>query len=50
MDFRIADTFTTEINQEVWGNLNSTTSRTFEKFNSGRISVQIINHLGDEVV
>ena len=39
-----------EINQEAWEPLNSDTSRAFDKPNSGRIAVKVINHLGDEVM
>jgi len=39
-----------EINQEAWETLHSDTSRPFEKPESGRIAVKVINHLGDEVM
>ena len=39
-----------EINQEAWSTLNSDVSRPFEKPDSGRIAVKVINHLGDEVM
>ncbi len=39
-----------EIDQEAWDSLNSDTSRPFDKPESGRIAVKVINHLGDEVM
>ncbi len=39
-----------EINEEAWATLNSDTSRAFDKPESGRIAVKVINHLGDEVM
>lgn len=39
-----------EINREAWESLHSDTSRPFEKPQSGRIAVKVINHLGDEVM
>ena len=39
-----------EIDHEAWGSLNSDMSRPFDKPKSGRIAVQVINHLGDEVI
>ena len=39
-----------EIDQEAWSTLNSDTSRPFDKPQSGRIAVKVINHLGDEVM
>jgi adenine-specific DNA-methyltransferase len=43
-------TLKAEINEEAWSTLHSDTSRPFEKPNSGRIAVKVINHLGDEVM
>jgi len=43
-------TLKTEINQEAWETLHSDTSRPFDKPESGRIAVKVINHLGDEVM
>jgi adenine-specific DNA-methyltransferase len=43
-------TLKAEINAEAWATLNSDTSRPFEKPQSGRIAVKVINHLGDEVM
>ena len=43
-------TLKAEINEEAWNTLNSDTSRPFEKPQSGRIAVKVINHLGDEVM
>ncbi len=39
-----------EIEESAWESLNSDTSRPFEKPESGRIAVKVINHLGDEVM
>jgi adenine-specific DNA-methyltransferase len=39
-----------EINEEAWATLNRATSRPFNKPDSGRIAVKVINHLGDEVM
>ncbi len=43
-------TLKAEIDAEAWGSLHSDTSRPFERPNSGRIAVKVINHLGDEVM
>ncbi len=43
-------TLKAEINKEAWGTLHSDTSRPFNKPESGRIAVKVINHLGDEVM
>ena len=43
-------TLKAEINQEAWATLNSDISRAFDKPQSGRIAVKVINHLGDEVM
>ena len=43
-------TLKAEINEEAWATLYSDTSRPFEKPESGRIAVKVINHLGDEVM
>lgn len=43
-------TLKAEINEEAWESLHSDTSRTFDKPDSGRIAVKVINHLGDEVM
>ena len=43
-------TLKAEINEEAWETLQSDTSRPFDKPNSGRIAVKVINHLGDEVM
>jgi adenine-specific DNA-methyltransferase len=39
-----------EINEDAWATLHSDTSRPFDKPESGRIAVKVINHLGDEVM
>ena len=43
-------TLKAEINEEAWATLNSDTSRPFDKPESGRIAVKVINHFGDEVM
>ena len=43
-------TLKAEINAEAWATLNSDTSRSFPKPESGRIAVKVINNLGDEVM
>ena len=43
-------TLKAEINQEAWETLHSDTSRPFDKPQSGRVAVKVINHLGDEVM
>ena len=39
-------TLKAEINEEAWETLHSDTSRPFDKPESGRIAVKVINHLG----
>ncbi|MBD3337667.1 MAG: site-specific DNA-methyltransferase [Candidatus Lokiarchaeota archaeon] len=43
-------TLKAQINKEAWETLHSDTSRPFDKPESGRIAVKVINHLGDEVM
>ena len=43
-------TLKAEIDAEAWASLHSDTSRPFDKPESGRIAVKVINHLGDEVM
>jgi adenine-specific DNA-methyltransferase len=43
-------TLEAEIDPEAWATLHSDTSRAFDKPAKGRISVKMINHLGDEVM
>ncbi len=43
-------TLKAEINEEAWESLHSDASRPFDKPQSGRIAVKVINHLGDEVM
>ena len=43
-------TLKAEIDQDAWESLHSDISRPFEKPESGRIAVKVINHLGDEVM
>ena len=39
-----------EINEAAWSQLYSTTSRSFDPPNTGKIAVKVINHYGDEVL
>ena len=43
-------TLKAEINADAWATLRSDMSRPFDKPDSGRIAVKVINHLGDEVL
>jgi adenine-specific DNA-methyltransferase len=43
-------TLKAEIDEEAWATLNSDISRPFDRPQSGRIAVKVINHLGDEVM
>lgn len=43
-------TLKAEIDEEAWESLYSDISRPFDKPQSGRIAVKVINHLGDEVM
>ena len=43
-------TLKAEIDANAWATLNSDTSRPFDRPQSGRIAVKVINHLGDEVM
>ena len=43
-------TLKAEINKDTWATLRRATSRPFDKPQSGRIAVKVINHLGDEVM
>jgi len=43
-------TLKSEINEQAWSTLNSNISRPFDKPQTGRIAVKVINHLGDEVM
>ena len=43
-------TLKAEIDAEAWESLHSDTSRPFDRPESGRIAVKVINHLGDEVM
>ena len=39
-----------EIDEDAWSTLNKATSRAFERPDTGRIAVKVINHFGDEVM
>ncbi len=43
-------TLKAEIDEDVWATLHSDVSRPFDKPETGRIAVKVINHLGDEVM
>jgi adenine-specific DNA-methyltransferase len=43
-------TLKAEVDEDAWASLHSDTSRPFDKPESGRIAVKVINHLGDEVM
>ena len=43
-------TLKAEIDASAWATLHSDTSRPFDKPDSGRVAVKVINHLGDEVL
>jgi adenine-specific DNA-methyltransferase len=43
-------TLKAEIDEEAWATLRSEVSRPFERPETGRIAVKVINHLGDEVM
>ena len=43
-------TLKAEIDPDAWGSLHSDVSRPFDRPESGRIAVKVINHLGDEVM
>ncbi len=43
-------TLKAEIDPDAWKTLHSDTSRPFDRPESGRIAVKVINHLGDEVM
>ena len=43
-------TLKAEVDADAWASLHSDTSRPFDRPESGRIAVKVINHLGDEVM
>ena len=43
-------TLKAEIDADAWASLRSDVSRPFDRPESGRIAVKVINHLGDEVM
>jgi adenine-specific DNA-methyltransferase len=47
---RLKATLKAEIDEEAWATLYSPVSRPFEKPETGRIAVKVINHYGDEVL
>jgi adenine-specific DNA-methyltransferase len=47
---RLKATLKAEIDEEAWATLYSSVSRPFEKPETGRIAVKVINHYGDEVL
>jgi adenine-specific DNA-methyltransferase len=47
---QLKTTLKAEIDEDAWASLYSDTSRPFERPESGRIAVKVINHFGDEVM
>ena len=47
---KLKRTLRAEIDEEAWESLYKTVSRPFEKPESGKIAVKVINHYGDEVL
>ncbi|MBP8234795.1 MAG: site-specific DNA-methyltransferase [Rhizorhabdus sp.] len=47
---QLKTTLKAEIDKEAWATLNRATSRPFNRPESGRIAVKVINHFGDEVM
>jgi adenine-specific DNA-methyltransferase len=47
---RLKATLKAEIDEDAWATLHSPVSRPFEKPETGRIAVKVINHYGDEVL
>jgi adenine-specific DNA-methyltransferase len=47
---RLKTTLKAEIGEEAWATLYSAVSRPFEKPETGRIAVKVINHYGDDVL
>lgn len=47
---QLKTTLKAEIDEEAWATLNRATSRPFNRPESGRIAVKVINHFGDEVM
>jgi adenine-specific DNA-methyltransferase len=47
---RLRKALRAEINESAWNALNSTKSAPFQKPETGKIAVKVINHYGDEVL
>lgn len=47
---QLKTTLKAEIDEDAWATLNRATSRPFNRPESGRIAVKVINHFGDEVM
>ncbi len=47
---KLKNALRSEINEDAWSMLYSSESRPFEKPESGRIAVKVINHYGDEIL
>jgi len=47
---QLKTTLKAEIDEEAWATLNRNVSRPFDRPESGRIAVKVINHFGDEVM
>jgi adenine-specific DNA-methyltransferase len=47
---KLRPTLRAEIDEAAWASLYSTVSRPFDKPESGKIAIKVINHYGDEVL
>ena len=47
---RLKTALKSDIDEEAWASLNRTVSRPFDKPETGRIAVKVINDYGDEVM
>lgn len=47
---QLKTTLKAEIDEDAWATLNRNVSRSFDRPESGRIAVKVINHFGDEVM
>ena len=47
---KLRRTLRAEIDEAAWASLYSTVSRPFDKPETGKIAIKVINHYGDEVL
>jgi adenine-specific DNA-methyltransferase len=47
---KLQKTLRAEVNEEAWNTLYSTKSQRFDKPQTGKIAIKVINHYGDEVI